>query len=212
MNIMKRFLAFLLGGVCAGIILFLLYTELVPIPSPLETPVSKFELQTVDYRMKYAKQPPVSEAIKIVLVNDISNLGDTLATFTELLSTASGGEYKPKVIGFNYLFDVAAVNDSLVTAASTSHNVYYGYNFLFPSEGESFESQPKNQEILPFRLEITDIGHGVQPVMTAGEVQLPSQRYLMTARGIGFVNTPLDATDKVMVSYPCRKYSAVFTV
>lgn len=194
---MKRFFAFLLGGVLAGIVLLLIYSEIIPLPSQVVKWLSTVEMRTVDYRMQYSRQPKVAEDIKIVLVHDVSQLGDTLAAFTELLSTAGNGRYKPKVIGFNYLFG-EPVNEPLIMAASTSYNVYYGYTFLL-NQQTSTDEQPINQDILPFRREITDLSHGVQPVMTAQGVELPPQRYLTTARGIGFVNTPPD-TDNV-----CRR-------
>jgi DNA-binding NtrC family response regulator/CHASE2 domain-containing sensor protein len=197
---MKRFLAFLLGGAVAGLVLLAVYSPLVPLPAQVEKWLALLEARSIDYRMRYARQPEASDAIQIVLVNDISALGDTLATFTELLSTANNGAYKPKVIGFNYLFD-EPVNESLIMAASTSYNVFYGYNFLLTPQAESTE-QSNSQDILPFRLEIGDIGHGVQPVMTAQGVELPASRYLATARGIGFVNTPPDSVDGVFRKVP----------
>ena len=126
---MKRFVAFFLGGISAGIIL-LAYANIIPLPRVFKEKLEKIELQTVDYRMKFSRQPDVSDAIKIVLINDVSDLHDKLARFTQLVSTTANGQYKPKVIGFNYLFDVPIVNEDLIAATSVSNNVYYGYNFI----------------------------------------------------------------------------------
>jgi len=188
---MKRFLAFFIGGISAGIILFVLYANFVPIPRILEEKLEKVELQSIDYRMKFSRHPGVSNAIKIVLVNDVSNLGEKLATFTKLVSTAAGGQYKPKVIGFN---DVLTVNEDLITATSSSNNIYYGYDFILTQQQTN--TQLTNQDILPFRLD-TDFGDGIQKVRTTYDVRLPSPRYLATARGIGFVNTPPDIVDNI---------------
>lgn len=195
---MKRFMAFLLGGVIASIILVLLYSSFLPLPARVQQWLDLVEARSVDYRMQYAPQPSVSDKIAIVLVNDTSQLGDTLARFTELVSTANNGAYKPKVIGLNYLFD-EPVNESLVMAASTAYNVYYGYTFALSADAPP-EAGEINQDILPFRLEIGDIGNGEQGSMTARMVELPPQRYLTTARGIGFVNMPSDDVDGV-----CRR-------
>lgn len=186
---MKRFVAFFLGGICAGIIL-LAYANIIPLPPIFKEKLEKIELQTIDYRMKFSRQPDVSDAIKIVLINDVSDLHDTLAKFTQLVSTMANGQYKPKVIGFNYLFDVPIVNEDLIAATSFSKNVYYGYNFILTQQ--ETETQPTDQDILPFRLEITDVGDGMQKIITAYDVQLPSPQYLAAIRGIGFVNTPSD--------------------
>jgi DNA-binding NtrC family response regulator/CHASE2 domain-containing sensor protein len=186
---MRRFLGFFLGGISAGIILFMWYTNIVSLPQILK----QTEIQTIDYRMKFSRQPAVSDAIKIVVVNDVSNLSDKLATFMKLFSTPAGEQYKPKVIGLNYLFDVPTVNEELLAAASASRNVYYGYYFLLTPQ--KTPAQDINQDILPFRLEITDIGEGISKVLEAHEVKLPSQKYLVAARGIGFVNAPADLDD-----------------
>ena len=196
---MKRFFAFLLGGVIAIIVLFIVYSDIVPLPARVEQWLSQIEARSVDYRMQYSKQPEVSNDINIVLVRDVSQLGDTLATFTELLSTANGEAYKPKVIGVNYLFK-APVNEPLVMSTSMAYNVYYGYNFLLARQPLPEEQQQSNQDILPFRLEIANMGTDVQPAMTAQDVELPPQRYLTTASGIGFMNTPADSADGV-----CRR-------
>ena len=187
---MKRFLGFLCGGIIAAVIVSVFYVHLFPLPMPIERFLETIELQMVDYRVRFSPQPKVSEEIKIVLVNDVTNLIDKLAAFTNLVSTAANGQYKPKIIGFNYLFDGDAGDEGLVTAASIANNVYYGYNFLPPSE--QISSQEVNKDILPFRLEITDIGNGIQPVLAAQAVRLPSKKYLATARGIGFVGQMAD--------------------
>ena len=195
---MKRFLAFLLGGIIAVIVLLTVYSGIVPLPVRVEEWLSLIEARSIDYRMQYSKQPDVSENINIVLVDDADQLGDTLATLTELLSTANGGAYKPKVIGLNHLFE-DPVNEPLVMSASMAYNVYYGYNFLLAGQAPQ-EGRQSSQDILPFRLEIADMGDDVQPAMTAQDVELPPQRYLMTASGIGFMNTPVDSADGV-----CRR-------
>ena len=195
---MRRIFAFLLGGVSASVILAVLYANLFSLPPVLDKYLKKFELQTVDYRMKFSKHPEVSEAVKIILVNDVNNLGDKLAAFTKFVSTTDNGRYKPKVIGFNFLFDSPTVNEEFIAATSAAGNVYYGYNFLLVAPEKP--AAAINQDILPFRLEVTDIGNGLQKSLEAYDVQLPSTKYLATARGIGFVNTPADSIDNV-----CRR-------
>lgn len=184
---MRRFIAFFLGGLSAGIVLILVSIQFLPIAPILE----RLELQTIDYRMKFSPPPPVSDAVKIVLVDDVTNLSEKLATFTELVTTKANGQYKPKVIGFNYLFDVPEVNEQLTAVASVANNIYYGYYFLLSPDEQPSEPST-NQAILPFRLEITDIGDSAQHILKAYDVQLPSPQYLTTARGIGFVNTLAD--------------------
>jgi len=209
----RRVSAFGLGGISAGLILVLLYANFFSLPPILEKNFKKFELQTVDYRMKFSSHPDVSKVIKIVLVDDVSNLSDKLATFTKLISTVAGGRYKPKVLGFNYLFDSPTVNEALIAATSAAGNVYYGYNFLLVAP----QTNPAaaNQDILPFRLEITDVGNGMQKSLEARDVQLPSTKYLATARGIGFVNTPPDISDNVcrrvplFLSYQGNRYGSL---
>lgn len=196
---MKRLFGFLVGLVCAGIVLLVLYFHFVPLPSKLIRTLERLELRTADYRMKFSKKPRISDAIKIVLVNDVTNLDEKLARFTQFISTTANGSYKPKVIGFNYLFDVDVVNEELITAASLSRNVYYGYYFLLPPLQQA-APQTNNQDILPFRKEITDMGNGIHPVLTAQDVQLPSAKYLATAGGIGFVNVHADSVDNI-----CRR-------
>ncbi|MDY0091158.1 MAG: sigma 54-interacting transcriptional regulator [Candidatus Vecturithrix sp.] len=177
---MKRLIAFFLGIFSALVIVGGNYAT---IPS-LSQFLKKIELQSFDYRMKYAKKgPELSNAIKIVLVNDATNLSDKLAAFTRLITTAQEGTLKPKVIGFNYRFD-ASEHEDLISIASTAGNIYYGYSFQF-----QVKEEPPNQDILPFRLEITNIGDDNANVFEAQQVQLPSHKYLTTARGIGFVNT-----------------------
>ncbi|GAK57299.1 sigma 54 response regulator [Candidatus Vecturithrix granuli] len=177
---MKRLIAFFLGIFSALVMIGIHYSTIPPLSQFLK----KIELQSLDYRMKYAKKvPDLSDAIKIVLVNDATNLSDKLAAFTRLITTVQEGALKPKVIGFNYRFD-ASEHEELISIASTAGNIYYGYSFQFQVEEES-----PNQDILPFRLEITNIGDDNSNVFEAQQVQLPSHKYLTTARGIGFVNT-----------------------
>lgn len=187
---MKRFVAFFLGGISAGLILLILYTNIVPFQRILQERLKKIEFQSIDYRMKFSRPPDVSDAIKIVLINDVSNLIDKLAQFTQLVSTTANGQYKPKVIGFNYRFNVPTAHEELITATSAANNIYYGYDFILTPQPTV--TQPTNQDILPFRLEITNVGDGMEKIIKAYDVQLPSSRYLTTARGIGFVNTPPD--------------------
>ncbi len=193
---MKRFLACLVGLLCAGFVAFLFYGKVnIPQLSPL---LRQIELQTLDYRMQYSIAPEVSPAIKIVLVDDVSDLSNKLATFIRLVSLENNGQFKPKVIGLNYRFD-AAVNEELVSIASAANNVYYGYSFLFDPQQTTPEAE--NQDILPFRLELTDIGETGQKVFEAQRVELPAHKYLTTARSIGFVNTLAD-TDGVFRRIP----------
>ncbi len=180
----KRFLAFILGTLCALISLLALQPR-VNLPH-VTSFLKKMELQTIDYRMKLAQRPGVSKAIKIILINDANNLSDKLAAFTQLVSSENGGAFTPKVIGFNYRFD-ASVNEELIIAASMANNIYYGYKFLL--DPKLSEPQATNHDILPFRLEIMNIGDETSKVLDARQVQLPSHKYLTTARGIGFVNT-----------------------
>lgn len=193
---MKRLFACLLGVICASIVAFLFYGTLnIPTVSPL---LRRLELRTFDYRMRYGISPAISPAIKIVLVDDVNNLSTKLATFIRLVSIENNGQFKPKVIGLNYRFD-AAVNDELVSIASAANNVYYGYSFLFDPQQTTPEAE--NQDILPFRLELTDIGETGQQVFEAQRVELPAYKYLTTARSIGFVNT-LPDTDGVFRRIP----------
>lgn len=193
---MKRFLACLVGVICAGLVAFLCYGKVsIPKVSPL---LRQIELRTLDYRMQYSVAPEVSPAIKIVLVDDVSDLSNKLATFIRLVSLENNGQFKPKVIGLNYRFD-AAVNEELVSIASTANNVYYGYSFIFDPQQTTPETE--NQDILPFRLELTDIGETGQTVFEAQRVELPAHKYLTTARSIGFVNTLAD-TDGVFRRIP----------
>ncbi len=192
---MKRFLAFFLGILSAAVLLATLFTT-IPFLSPF---IQQIESQTIDYRMKFSRQPKVSDAIKIVLVNDTTNLSRTLASFIHLVSTKYNGQYKPKAIGFNYRFDTA-VNEELVSAALTANNIYYGYSFVFDSE--QTDAEPANNDILPFRLEMIDIGEdSFQYIIEAQRVQLPTHKYLAAARGIGFVN-PLPDDDNVFRRIP----------
>ena len=180
---MKRFLAFSLGIFCAILLLVAVYTN-IPYISAF---IHKTELQTIDYRMKFSRQPEISDAIKIILVNDVTNLSDKLATFIRLMSLDDTNQFTPKVIGLNYRFD-GPVNEELVNVASMANTIYYGYSFVFASQQSDHDAL--NQGILPFRLELTDIGdNSFQKVFEAQKVQLPSHKYLTTARGIGFVNT-----------------------
>jgi DNA-binding NtrC family response regulator/CHASE2 domain-containing sensor protein len=181
---MKRFWAFILG-ICCAVAAIVAFHPKVEIPH-ISYFLRKAELQLLDYRMKFARQPEISRAIKIILVNDATNLSKKLAEFTRLISSEENKAFKPKVIGFNYLFD-ASINEELITGASMANNIYYGYSFL-PSQQES-APQATNRDILPFRLEITNIGDETSEVQEVYHVQLPSQKYLATARGIGFVNT-----------------------
>ncbi len=193
---MKRFFACLLGLMCAGMVAFLFYGHWnIPTVSPL---LRQLELRTLDYRMQYSPSPKASPAIKIVLVDDVNNLSGKLATFIRLVSIENNGQFKPKVIGLNYRFD-AEVNDELVSVASAANNVYYGYSFIFDSQQTTPE--PENQDILPFRMELTDIGDTGQKVFEAQRVELPAHKYLTTARSIGFVNTLAD-TDAVFRRIP----------
>lgn len=177
---MKRFIAFSLGILCACLLLAVHYSTIPYISLFLK----KIELQTFDYRMTFAHKPPeVSEAIKIVLVDDATNLSEKLAAFTRLITVENNGNFKPKVIGFNYRFDTSE-QEELIGVASMAGNIYYGYSFNLQAEDE-----PPNQDILPFRLEITNIGEDDSNVFEARQVQLPAHRYLTTARGIGFVNS-----------------------
>jgi len=181
---MKRVFACLLGVICAGLVVLVFYSKLtIPQVSPL---LKRYELRTLDYRMRYSLSPTVSPAIKIVLVDDVNNLSTKLATFIRLVSLENNGQFKPKVIGLNYRFD-AAVNDELVSIASAANNVYYGYSFVF--DPQQATPEPENQDILPFRLELTDVGETGQQVFEAQRVELPAYKYLTTARSIGFVNT-----------------------
>ncbi|MBD3307586.1 CHASE2 domain-containing protein [candidate division KSB3 bacterium] len=179
---MKRFLAFVLGILSAVIVWGALLTDIPYVSEFIQT----VELQSIDYRMKFSPQPDIAEEVKIVLVKDVNNLSGKLAAFLNLVSSAGQGAFTPKVIGFNYRFD-ASVDEELVTVASMMNNVYYGYFFLF--NPETPEPQADNQDILPFRLEITDISDGTSKVLEAQQVQLPAHKYLTTTRGIGFVNT-----------------------
>ncbi|MCP4405359.1 MAG: CHASE2 domain-containing protein [bacterium] len=180
---MKRFVAFWFGICCAIFLLIALYTDVPYVSSFLH----KTELQTIDYRMKYTPQPEISPAIKIVMVNDPSNLSEKLARFIHLVASADSGQYKPKNIGLNYRFD-AGIHQELVSAASMINNVYYGYSFVFDSQ--QTQNSPVNNGIMPFRLELTDIGEdSFEKVFEAQRVQLPAPNYLTGARGIGFVNT-----------------------
>ncbi|PIE35472.1 hypothetical protein CSA56_04105 [candidate division KSB3 bacterium] len=192
---MKRFLTFFLGILSAIALLAVQYTT-VPYLSSF---IQHLELKTIDYRMQYSRQPDVSDAVKIVLVNDTSDLSNTLASFIHLVSNSSNGQYKPKAIGLNYRFDTT-VNEDLVSAALAASNVYYGYSFSFdpdPTEAESL-----NNAILPFRLEMIDIGEdSFQYIIEAQHVQLPTPKYLTAARGIGFVN-PLPDNDEVFRRIP----------
>ena len=183
---MKRFAAFFLGSLSA-LVLLLLFHFGVNLPY-FSTVFHKLELQTLDYRMKFAKQADVSEAIKIVLVNDAANLSEKLAAFTQLVASGGNGAFKPKVIGFNYLFDASSVNENLISTVSIANNVYYGYSFQFDSQQSEQPGAP-NQDILPFRLEITNIGESDPKVFQAQDVRMPARKYLTTARGIGFANT-----------------------
>ena len=180
---MKRFFAFCLGLCSAALLLLALYTNIPYVSSFLH----KTELQTIDYRMKYTLQPKISPDIKIVMVDDPSNLSEKLARFIEMLASAGSGQYKPKSIGLNYRFDTS-IHQELVSAASMIHNVYYGYSFVFDTQ--QTPSRPANNDIMPFRLELTDIGDdSFDKVFEAQRVQLPASSYLAAARGIGFVNT-----------------------
>lgn len=187
---MKRFLGFIAGCLIAIAIFFVYHKQILPLPLSVDRFLETIELQTIDYRMKFSRQPKVSQKIKIVLVNDKNNLSDKLAAFTNLVSTAANGQFKPKVIGFNYLFGETA-DEQLITAVSMANNVYYGYNFLPPSQTPAM--QEINRDILPFCLGITDISDGIQSILTAQAVELPSTKYLTTARGIGFVGQTADA-------------------
>ncbi len=178
---MKRLLAFFLGIFSGILLLMASYTEIPHITATLK----KFELRTIDYRMKFSQQLEVSQAIKIVLVNDVNNLSQKLAEFTQLISSEDGGELKPKVIGFNYRFDTSA-NEESITGLSMTNNMYYGYSFELDPSLEAVTTT--NQDILPFRLEITNIGDETSNILEVQHVQLPSLKYLTTARGIGFVN------------------------
>ena len=140
--------------------------------------------------MKFAPSQEISPAIHIVLVDDVNKLSDKLAAFIRLVAVENNGQFMPKVIGLNYRFD-AAVNEELVNVASIAHNVYYGYSFVF--DPQQAAPAPENQEILPFRMELTDISETTQHVFEAQRVELPSPRYLTTARSIGFVNTLPDS-------------------
>ena len=180
---MKRFLAFCLGICSAIFLLITLYTD-IPYISPF---LEKTELHTIDLRIKYTSQPKISPVIKIVTVNDPSNLSEKLARFIQLLASSGSGRYRPKSIGLNYRFDTG-IHQELVSAASMIRNVYYGYSFVFGTQFTQVSSA--NNDIMPFRLELTDIGDGsFNKVFEAQHVQLPASSYLAGARGIGFVNT-----------------------
>lgn len=183
---MKRFFASLAGLLFAGIVLFAFY-ERIPYVSMY---IQRQELRAIDYRMKFAPSQEISPAIHIVLVDDVNKLSDKLAAFIRLVAVENNGQFMPKVIGLNYRFD-AAVNEELVNVASIAHNVYYGYSFVF--DPQQAAPAPENQEILPFRMELTDISETTQHVFEAQRVELPSPRYLTTARSIGFVNTLPDS-------------------
>ncbi|PID55775.1 hypothetical protein CSB45_14275 [candidate division KSB3 bacterium] len=179
---MKRFLGFCLGSFCAACVLIAVYTTIPQLSSFLH----KIELQTIDSRMKYTPLPAVSPAVKIVMVKDAANLSEKLAQFITLLAS-DAGQYTPKSIGLNYRFD-SSIHKELVAATSAIHAVYYGYSFLF--DAQQTDTRPGNSDILPFRLELTDIGdNSFENVFEASRVQLPLSGYLAAARGIGFVNT-----------------------
>ena len=182
---MKRLAAFFIGIISALVLLVVLNVNIPYISKILK----EIELKTIDYRMKFSKPPEISKAIKIVLVNDATNLSNKLAQFTRLVSSEDNEQFKPKVIGFNYLFD-ASVNENLISTALMANNIYYGYSFQFQTE-----PIPSNRDILPFRLEITNLGEDDSNVFEATDVQLPAHKYLTTARGIGFVNTLADDDD-----------------
>ncbi len=178
---MKRFATFFIGIVCAFILLVVTFRT-IPYIGPF---LKKLDLHSIDYRMKYSPQPDVSEAIKIVLVKDVTNLRQKLARFTRLISSEHYTDYKPKVIGFNYRFDTAA-EEGASAGLSMANNMYYGYSFELGVPQST--SPDSNRDILPFRLELTTIGDETSHKLEAIDVQLPSHPYLATARGIGFVN------------------------